>query len=100
MVVNHWNHWYIKNQVFIMVPLALLVATFSIESCILMPNFGNVDKTVLYAFELTNTILAAYFFIVSFISMVGICRSKRTKVVNYIADLILSMLTPMLIIGC
>mmetsp|Transcript_21897 Transcript_21897/g.29304 ORF Transcript_21897/g.29304 Transcript_21897/m.29304 type:complete len:93 (+) Transcript_21897:1974-2252(+) len=84
---------------FITLPIGLLVITFSIQSCILMPNAKNVNENILFGFEVTNLVLAAYWFIINAISTIGICAS-RVKAGRFAADLMVGLLTPALIIFC
>ena len=41
-----------------------------------MPNYRNVNDTVIQSFELANLILAAYWFIMTLWSTIGMCGTN------------------------
>lgn len=76
-----------------------MVVTFSIHSCVLMPNFDNVDKRVRMGFELANTILASYWLILTMSAWVNICRTKGFCRI-FSLEMLINRLTPAMIIFC
>ena len=98
LIQNHWQYWEKKKRWFVNIPLFLLVLTFSVQACVLMPNYHNVPERVLEISEIVQTVLAAYWLILNLISVFSLCkgglRSRSTAVIG------LSIATSIMIIFC
>ena len=99
IIQNHWKYWRKRNHLTITLPGFLLALVFSIQACVLMPNIQNVDKKLINGFYLANFILAAYFVIISIISLIGLCCNKATRG-KVTVDGFLSVIAPGLIVWC